>query len=212
LRAGRFAPGTMVTIRGLAELLGTSTMPVREAVSRLVSERALDMLPNRTLRVPTLSVGSLDELIDVRVAAEGHAASLAAERMTHADFSQMKLANEAYGHALDAGDISSAVLANEQFHFAIYRAARTGVLLSIIEKLWLQTGPYLASVAAAPTLHEKGVMHHFDILAALAKRDPAAASAAVQGDILDAAQAYKQFVNVVDATGGEAEPRKVIQG
>jgi DNA-binding GntR family transcriptional regulator len=91
LCAGRFAPGTTVTIRGLAQLLGTSTMPVREAISQFVSERALEMLPNRTLQVPTLSVASLDEVIDVRVAVEGRAAWLAAERMTPVDFSRMKI-------------------------------------------------------------------------------------------------------------------------
>ena len=79
LRAGRFAPATMVTIRGLAEMLGTSTMPVREAVSRLVTERALEMLPNRTLRVPIISLTTLDELIDTRATVEGRAAWLAAD-------------------------------------------------------------------------------------------------------------------------------------
>lgn len=212
LRAGRFAPATMVTIRGLAEMLGTSTMPVREAVSRLVTERALEMLPNRTLRVPTISPEMLDELIDTRATVEGRAAALAAQRMTPGEFSRIKAANEAYGHALDAGDIAAAVAANEQLHFAIYRAARAGLLLSIIETLWLQSGPYLASVmkkmhVAADSLHDRGVMHHFNILAALAKRDPEAASAAVQADILDAAEWYKHQLFVEGETA-EAEPTK----
>jgi DNA-binding GntR family transcriptional regulator len=211
LRAGRFAPATMVTIRGLAEMLGTSTMPVREAVSRLVTERALEMLPNRTLRVPTISLTTLDELIDTRATVEGRAAWLAAGRMTPADFSRIKSANEAYGHALDAADISGAVAANEQLHFAIYRASGSSLLLSIIEMLWLQSGPYLASVmkkmhVAADSLHDRGVMHHFNILAALAKRDPAAASSAVQADILDAAEWYKNQLFVEGAT--EVEPPK----
>jgi DNA-binding GntR family transcriptional regulator len=196
LRAGKFAPASMVTIRGLAEMLGTSTMPVREAVSRLVTERALEMLPNRTLRVPTISLPMLDELFDVRVTVEGRAAALAAQRMSNADFTRIKLANESYGHALDDGDLAAAVEANEQLHFAIYRASGSTLLLSIIETLWLQSGPYLASVlrkrhTAADSLHERGVMHHFDILAALAKRDPDAACKAVQADIADAGAWYK---------------------
>ncbi|WP_175946222.1 GntR family transcriptional regulator [Burkholderia pyrrocinia] len=204
LRAGRFAPATMVTIRGLAEMLGTSTMPVREAVSRLVTERALEMLPNRTLRVPIISPDKLDELIDIRANVEGHAAALAAQRMTPAEFSRIKAANEAYGHALDAGDMVAAVAANEQLHFAIYRAARSGLLLSIVETLWLQSGPYLAAVmkgmsVAADSLHDRGVMHHFNILAALAKRDPDAANSAVQADIRDAAEWYKRQLFVEGA-------------
>jgi DNA-binding GntR family transcriptional regulator len=210
LRAGRFAPASMVTIRGLAEMLGTSTMPVREAVSRLVTERALEMLPNRTLRVPTISLPILEELIDTRATVEGRAAALAAERMTSADFSRIKAANESYGHALDARDVPAAVAANEQLHFAIYRAARSDLLLSIIEMLWLQSGPYLAAVmkrmqSSADSLHDRGVMHHFNILAALAKRDPAASSAAVQADILDAAEWYKGRLFVEDEAAPEPD-------
>ena len=211
LRAGRFPPSSMVTIRGLAEMLGTSTMPVREAVSRLVTERALEMMPNRTLRVPTISLPILDELIDTRATVEGRAAALAAERMTSADFSKIKAANERYGHALDAGDIPAAVAANEQLHFAIYRAAGSSLLLSIIEMLWLQSGPYLASVmtkteVAAESLYDRGVGHHFNILAALAKRDPAASSAAVQADIVDAAEWYKKQLFVDGEPLPESKP------
>ncbi|OAJ56531.1 GntR family transcriptional regulator [Paraburkholderia ginsengiterrae] len=203
LRSGRFVPSATVTIRGLAESLGTSTMPVREAVSRLVTEGALDMLPNRTLRVPTVSVGRLDELIDARAAVESHAAARAAERMTPADFTAIKAANEAYSHAVDAADVPAAVAANERMHFAIYRAAKSDLLVSMIEMLWLQSGPYLASImkrmqAAQETLHDRGVMHHFNILAALAKRDPIAAAEALKADILDAGVWYRQQILTLD--------------
>ena len=61
LMAGQFQPGEAVTLRGLAGKLGTSAMPVREALRRLVAERALDLGPNRTARVPVVtSVRSSD--------------------------------------------------------------------------------------------------------------------------------------------------------
>lgn len=215
LRSGRFAPSATVTIRGLAASLGTSTMPVREAVSRLVTEGALDMLPNRTLRVPTVSIERLDELIDARIAIESHAAARAAERMTQAQFSAIKAANEVYSHAVDAADVPAAVAANEKMHFAIYRAAQSTLMLSIIEMLWLQSGPYIASImkkmqAAQETLHDRGVMHHFNILAALAKRDPGAAADALKADILDAAAWYKNqiFESEKNAETKSAAPEK----
>ena len=206
LRSGRFAPAATVTIRGLAASLGTSTMPVREAVSRLVTEGALEMLPNRTLRVPAVSIARLDELIDARIAMESHAAFRAAERMTPAQFSAIKAANEIYSHAVDASDVHAAVAANEKMHFAIYRAAQSDLMFSIIEMLWLQSGPYIASImkkmqAAQETLHDRGVMHHFNILAALAKRDPEAASAALKADIVDAAAWYKNQIFEVERDG-----------
>ncbi|UIF87775.1 GntR family transcriptional regulator [Cupriavidus necator] len=200
LRSGRFSAATTVTIRGLAASLGTSTMPVREAVSRLVTEGALELMPNRTLRVPSVSPERLRELIDARATVEGRAAWLAAERMTSADFQAIKAANEAYSHAVDAGEISRAVAANERLHFAIYEAAHSELLLSIIKMLWLQSGPYIASVMKKmqaidyETLHDRGVMHHFNILAALARRDSQAASDAVQGDITEAADWYRERI------------------
>jgi DNA-binding GntR family transcriptional regulator len=211
LRAGLFPPSSTVTIRGLAQMLGTSTMPVREAVSRLITERALEMLPNRTLRVPTITLPMLEELIDTRITVEGRAAALAATRMNSADFSRIKAANERYGHALDAGDIPGAAAANEQLHFAIYRAARSPLLLSIIEMLWLQSGPYVASIlghahATTEALYDRGVMHHFSILAALAKRDPEATSAALQADLRDAAEWYKGHLFAEGAPKLESKP------
>src|SRR5882762_3745196 len=55
LLAGRFRPGEIVTVRSLSELLGTSAMPVREALLRLTSEGAFEDLPNRSVRVPRLT-------------------------------------------------------------------------------------------------------------------------------------------------------------
>jgi DNA-binding GntR family transcriptional regulator len=107
------------------------------------------MLPNLTLRVPSISLQMLEELADARATVEGRAAALAATRMTNADFSKIKAANERYGHALDAGDIAAAVVANEEMHHAIYRAAGSPVLLSISETLWLQSGPYKGQLFAA---------------------------------------------------------------
>ncbi|RQS62189.1 GntR family transcriptional regulator [Burkholderia sp. Bp8963] len=199
LRSGRFAPAATLTIRGLAASLGTSTMPVREAVSRLVTEGALEMMPNRTLRVPAVSIARLDELIDARIAIESQAALRAAERMTPAQFSAIKAANEIYSRAVDAADVPAAAVANERMHFAIYYAAQSDLMISIIEKLWLRSGPYIAAVmnrmqATQETLHDRGVMHHFNVLAALAKRDAEAASAALKADILDAAAWYKKQI------------------
>jgi DNA-binding GntR family transcriptional regulator len=212
LRSGRFAPGTSVTIRGLAAQLGTSTMPVREAVSRLVTEGALEMLANRTLCVPTVSVARLDDLIEARATVESRAAWLAAARMDAAAFTRIKRAAEAYSHAVDEEEIVAAVFANEQLHFEIYRAAASSSLLSIIERLWLQSGPYIASVmkhmhTASKSLHDRGIAHHFNILAALAKRDPAAASEAVRADIVDAARWYKEQIFAED--GSVLEPISV---
>src|ERR1700757_2007320 len=61
---GQFKPGQVLTIRYLAEQLGTSIMPVREALHKLTVERVLDLLPTRSVRVPVLSVAEFAEICD----------------------------------------------------------------------------------------------------------------------------------------------------
>ena len=60
LYQGRFMPGEVLTIRALAAALGTSPMPVREAIQRLVTENALTQLPNRTFQVAALTLENYD--------------------------------------------------------------------------------------------------------------------------------------------------------
>src|SRR5260370_24831384 len=59
LMRGDFLPGTALTLRGLAERLGTSITPVREAVSRLAAEQALELPPNRAIVAPALSLRAI---------------------------------------------------------------------------------------------------------------------------------------------------------
>src|SRR5580698_7385700 len=105
IREGRFTSGEMLTTRGLAAMLGVSPMPVREAVRRLAQEKTLEILPNRTTRVPLLSAQRFEELADARAELEGHAAARAAERMTAPEFAAIKNANEEMSQAIDRGDL-----------------------------------------------------------------------------------------------------------
>ncbi len=82
LIGGVFAPAQVLTIRELADALATSTMPVREALGRLITEQALEALPNRTIRVPPVTLARIDDLLRARILIEGEAMALAAPRMT----------------------------------------------------------------------------------------------------------------------------------
>src|SRR3979490_191437 len=82
LMRGGFEPGQKLKIAELAEALGTSAMPVREALNRLAAERAIESMPNRSVRVPALSRECLQDLMEARFAVEGHAVARAASNMT----------------------------------------------------------------------------------------------------------------------------------
>src|SRR5580704_5329620 len=82
LMRGGFEPGQGLKIAELADAFGTSAMPVREALNRLTAERALEAMPNRTVRVPTLTRERLGDLREARLAVEGLAVERAASRIS----------------------------------------------------------------------------------------------------------------------------------
>src|ERR1700709_1393421 len=81
----QFRPGEVLSIRTLAASLGTSTMPGREAGTRLITERALEALPNRGLRVPVLSDDDVQDVLRARFVLEGLAVELAAARISRVE-------------------------------------------------------------------------------------------------------------------------------
>ena len=78
LYQGRLTAGGSLTIRGLSSALGTSEMPVREALKRLLAERILVQAPNRTFLIMPMTASRLHELIKIRITVEGMAVRLAA--------------------------------------------------------------------------------------------------------------------------------------
>ncbi|RYF32845.1 MAG: GntR family transcriptional regulator, partial [Comamonadaceae bacterium] len=192
LMSGRAMPGEQLSLRTIAEGLGVSVMPVREAVHRLLSEKALELLPNRVLRVPTMTVRQFREITDIRVHLESLATARAASLIDAAGLQEIVAVNERFARemALKRPNSSNLIALNKELHFAIYRQACMPMLLEMIESLWLRIGPILnydfRSGSARVTEHVS-VDHHERIIAALRKHDAAAASAALAGDLLGAA-------------------------
>lgn len=143
LASGRVAPGERLSLRDLSEALGVSVMPVREAVSRLIADRALEVAPNRAVRVPVMTRGQFRELAMVRAGVEGWAAALAATSRTPAQLEAIGEAEAALREAEPAPDLGHAVALNRDFHFAIYAAAGLPTLVEVIGGLWLKAGPVI---------------------------------------------------------------------
>ena len=175
-------PGAMVSLRSLAEELGVSAMPVREAVGRLVSEEALELVKNRGIRVPAMSRDKLFDLTAVRVFLEAELAKRAAFQIRKVEHSRAKRDNAAVDAAIARGDAGAYMRANYEFHFGIYRAAQSPTYLRLAEGIWTQTGPFMSVVYAGLARLDYSD-HHPRILDALDVRDAMAAAKAVKSDI-----------------------------
>lgn len=193
LVAGRLAPGEKLSLRRVAEALGVSMMPVREAVSRLAADKALEVLPGRAVRVPVLTRSQFRELTRVRLVVEGFAAEEAAKNATEAQIAEVARHDAAFRAAAKAEppDTVAAVVANRDLHFALYEAAAMPSLVEMIERLWLKAGPILnLDMRHEPRRLDGGsaVVAHAALLEALRRRDPKAARVALEDDIRAAAE------------------------
>lgn len=201
LMAGRFQPGEAVTLRGVAEVLGTSIMPVREAVRRLMSERALEMPTSRSIRVPLISRSRFDQLCEARCLVEGAMAAQAAEKIDESEIDELEVLNGKMAARKRKGDLKTMLDLNQTFHYTIYVAAENPVLLSLAESLWLQSGPILNLIANAEPGDRVNIdlNRHDDLIKAFRKRDVESARRALQNDIREAAQRYRQHIRASSA-------------
>lgn len=183
---GAFVPGQTMSLRKLADDLGTSAMPVREAINQLTAANVLEMLPNRTVCVPRMTQARFDELSRVRQALEGMAAEMACRRATPQLIKRLEKVNSELLRAIKERDILGCLARNQAFHFTLYEAANSEVLLPLIEPLWLQAGPIMYFSLISPDMPWDASAHS-DVLEALANKDPAAARRAIERDIRNTA-------------------------
>jgi DNA-binding GntR family transcriptional regulator len=186
---GTFYPGTTVTLAKLSDMLGTSEMPVREALKRLTAEGAFEALPNRSARIPILSRAVVRQILDLRVELEGRAAAQAAEHLSKRHIDQLAALDDAMAKALDGHQLQQYVALNMEFHFTIYRAADNEPLLSLIEALWLRMAPVVAfnltqARDAEAQFDPVGRAHHGNIIKAFQAHDPAQAALEIRADML----------------------------
>lgn len=188
LMSGGFRPGQAMSMRSIAAAVGASVMPVRDALRRLETEKALVPGPNRTLMVPQLAVSDLEEIRDIRVVLEGMAVERAATALDAEGLAALEHAYAEMAAAIADSDVEAYLRANWAFHNAIYRARGETLLTSIIESLWARMGPYIR-VAATDTRHfTEAMLAHRAIVDALTIGDGPAARAAIERDIVGAAR------------------------
>ncbi len=202
LMVGGVKPGEKITLRQLTSAFGTSLMPVREAVQRLAAEGALEVLPNRAIRVPIATKAGVREILKVRLMLEGLAVEEAAARIQPPVVAQLEELNAAFSQEMrHLEDSTRPFRINKEFHFTIYRAADMPVLLGIIENMWLRIGPFLhfsLGVRGREATRKFAPDSHKDMIRAMRSRDGALGRAALESDLAGAADLILQLGNLPD--------------
>lgn len=185
LATGTFAPGESLSLRSLASELGGSVTPVRDAVWRLAAEHALTIGPTRRITVPDMDATTIAELMQARALLEPEAAARALPFVTPAHIAAMLNANAAMNKALRQGDIVGYMASNHAFHFALYRACPSHVLVPMIESIWVRFGPFMRLMFPDAVNELDLSDRHSDALMAIEAGDPTALRKAIAADVGD---------------------------
>jgi DNA-binding GntR family transcriptional regulator len=183
---GSLQPGSRIIETRVAQELGVSQGPVREALRDLEQLGCVVHEPNRGCSVRAFSLDELLEAFPVRAALEALAARLAAERITKAELAELDQLLERMRKAARRGDAHDQSQANASFHATIVRAAHNETL----ERQWQMLEPYSRTYL---TVSRPGIdlVHlserHVPILDALRRCDPPAAAEAMHAHLMGAA-------------------------
>lgn len=184
LLAGRFQPGQALKIRDLAAQWGTSPMPVRAALQRLVAEGALEGEQQRSVRVPAMTRQRYEHIFQVRLALEGLAVELATPRLGQADLASLRDCVQRMDQAIEQRQVQAYLDANSQFHLHLYGACGNPVLVRSIEALWLQIGPFFNRLFTEADLSLRLNDFHEEAFAAIEAGDAKAARHAMEQDLV----------------------------
>ena len=173
---GTFAAGTLLQERSLAEMLGISRTPVREALAKLESEGFVTRHVGRLLVVREVPMRELMEILHVRTILETEAAGIAAGRVARGELGALRQLFEAQleGPLPDGGDFWAA---DDRLHGLIVDAAGNAVLAETVRSLRRRTRMF--NLKRLPERFVPGCLEHLAIVTALEQGDAAAARAAV---------------------------------
>lgn len=169
--AGDVQPGQALRQDALAERLGVSRVPLREAFKILEGEGQIVHEPHRGFKVARLSLADLLEVYRIRQLLETEAACAAVERADGSVLQAMKDAAREVEMASAAADILPMTEANRRFHFVLLSAARMPRLERLIQVLWDATDTYRFVYYGVPDNRQRVEVEHNLIIDAFADRD-----------------------------------------
>ncbi len=191
LLSGRYAPGDRVVLRDVADELGVSLTPVRDAVNRLVAEKVLDrgsVGQGGGAIVPLLNAEQFDQLMTIRAGLEPVAARTAALHATPEEMDAIEASLALMKRSVKERRTAQYLDAHYRFHFGIYAMCRMPIVLDVIESAWLRCAPTLSLALPEYIPSLKRYPFHQAALQALRAGDGDAAAQAIQSDI-DSARA-----------------------
>ncbi len=180
IRKGKLKPGERLMESQLAEDLGVSRTPVREAIRKLELEGYVIMMPRRGTYVANLSIRDVNEVFEIRTSLDSLASGLAAERITDEELERLQRLLVAIGCYIEENDMDKIVECDTEFHDLLYQASRNSRLVGIIFNLREQLTRFRSTSMSFPGRLKATLEEHRRIVEAIAQGDVAEARAAAE--------------------------------
>lgn len=168
---GNLEPGERLREIHLADKLGVSRTPIREAIRKLELEGLVVMIPRKGAVVAEITEKSLRDVLEVRRALEALAVRLACEKILDEEVEELKVAAKAFEEALETGDVTAFAEADVKFHDIIYRATDNQRLIQLLYNLREQMYRYRVEYLKREDSHETLLEEHLAIIDTIERRD-----------------------------------------
>lgn len=168
---GELKPGERLMEIALAERLGVSRTPIREAMRKLELEGLVVMIPRRGAQVANITEKDLNDVLDVRIALENMAIEKACERMTEEEMGRLWVAAKEFERTMGEGNLVKLAEADVAFHEIIYRAADNRRLNQVLNNLREQIYRYRVEYLKEEETRNVLVMEHEELTQAIKERD-----------------------------------------
>ncbi len=169
--SGVLKPGERLMEVQLAEKLGVSRTPIREAIRKLELEGLVIMMPRKGAYVADLSLKDITDVLEIRAALEGLASGLAALRITDEEIEELELTAVQFHQAIEADDFDMIVQKDIEFHDRIFRATRNDKLLQITNNLREQVQRFRIMYINKSNKSKDLAKEHYEIAEAISKRN-----------------------------------------
>lgn len=169
--SGVLKPGERLMEVQLAEKLGVSRTPVREAIRKLELEGLVLMMPRKGAYVADLSIKDITEVLEIRAALEGLASGLAALKITDEEIHELDLIAKRFHRAIVEGDFDKILQGDIDFHDVIFRASRNEKLVQINNNLREQVQRFRIMYINQSNKSMSIADDHFEIAGAISERN-----------------------------------------
>ena len=168
---GELKPGERLMEIALAERLGVSRTPIREAMRKLELEGLVVMIPRRGAQVANITEKDLNDVLEVRIALENVAIEKACKNMTDEDMSRLWVAAKGFEHTIGEGNLVKLAEADVAFHEIIHQASHNKRLIQTLNNLRQQIYRYRVEYLKDGETRDVLVREHEELTRAIRERD-----------------------------------------